>query len=199
MWLLYKKVLRIMSYRKGTVLISVVVALTVAIAGAYMYFSGKEYVIKITELQIQEKMREALPLSKTYLFVFQVSLDSPRIELTNGSDRIRAGLDITMNVKLGNEDLPLGGSVDASGGVKYVSNEGSFYLTDPEVENLSIQGVPQQYADRVTQVVELALAEYYSAHPVYRLKTDDIKQATAKLVLKDVTIQNQELVVTLGI
>jgi hypothetical protein len=181
------------------ILIAVIVALALSVAGVYTYFSGKEYVVKVTELQIQDKMQETLPLTKTYLFIFQITLDSPRVELVNGSDRIKAGLDLTLNIQLGNENKPLGGSVDASGGVRYVSSEGSFYLTDPVVEHLTIQGVPQEYTDRVTKVVESALAEYYSTHPAYQLKAGDLKQAAAKLVLRGVIIENQELVVTLGI
>lgn len=181
------------------ILISVAVFITLSLAGAYTYFSGKEYVVKITELQIQDTMQETLPLTKTYLFIFQITLDSPRVELINGSDRIKAGLDITLNIQLGNENKPLGGSADISGGVKYLSNEGSFYLTNPVIEQLSIQGVPQEYTDRVTNVVESALAEYYSTHPAYKLKAGDIKQAAAQLVLRDVIIENQELVITLGI
>ncbi len=181
------------------ILISVIVVLALSAVGAYTYFSGKEYVVKITELQIQDKMQETLPFTKTYLFIFQITLDSPRVELINGSDRIKAGLDITLNIQLGSESKPLGGSVDASAGVQYVSNEGNFYLTNPVVEKLSIQGVPQEYTDRVTNVVESALAEYYSTHPAYKLKAGDLKQTAAKLVLRGVIIENQELVVTLGI
>lgn len=154
--------------------------------------------IKITERQIQEKLQQTLPLKKSYLFIFGVTLDSPRIELINGSDRINAGLDIILNVQLGSENKPLCGSVDVSGGVRYVSNDGGFYLTDPVVEQLTIRGLPKEYTQRATKVIETVLTEYYSMHPVYKLKAGDIKQVATKLVLRKVIIENQELVVTLG-
>jgi len=179
-------------------LVAIVVVLTV-IAGAYFYFSGKEYILRIPENEIQQKMAEKLPLTKAYLFIFRVTLDHPRIELKNGSERINAGLDVILNLKLAEEAKPFGGSIDVSGGIKYAADEGEFYLTDPVIEDLSIQGVPEKYISKATKVLEKALADYYSTHPIYRLKTGDAKQAAAKLILKNVIIENEELVVTLGI
>jgi uncharacterized protein with GYD domain len=44
------------------------------------------------------------------------------------------------------------------------------------------------------------LAGYYFAdHPLYALKTSDVRQEAAKLALKNVAVENRELVVTLGI
>jgi hypothetical protein len=63
---------------------------------------------------------------------------------------------------------------------------------------LSIEGIPGNYISKATAVMEKALAEYYTTHPIYTLKVDNIKQATAKLVLKRVLIENKELVIVLG-
>lgn len=181
------------------ILIAAAIVLAVSITGAYFYFSGKEYVVRISESEIQEMMQEALPFTKTYLFIFKITLDNPRVELANGSDRIKAGLDIVLNIQLGKDGIPLSGSADLSGGVLYEPIDGSFYLTNIEVEQLSIQGVPEEYTDRVASVVGAALADYYSTRPAYQLESDDLKQAAALLVLRDVNIENNELIVTLGL
>jgi len=181
------------------VLIPLVITSLIVIAGTFFYFSGKEYVVRIPESQIQQKMADKLPLSKSYFFIFRVELSNPRVELTNGSERVHAGLDIVLNIKLGSEEKPLGGSLDVSGCIKYESKEGQFYLTDPRIEDLSIQGIPKKHISKATQVLEKALADYYSSHPIYKLKAGDVKQAAAKLVLKNVMVENQELLITLGI
>jgi len=182
-----------------SILVGAIVIILIAAAGAYFYFSGKEYVLKIPENEIQEKMAEKLPLTKSYLFIFQVTLDNPRVDLENGSERINAGLDVILNIKLSEEKLPLGGSIDVSGGIKYSPDEGAFYLANPIIEHFSIQGIPDKYIGKVTTVLGKALADYYVTHPVYKLKSGDAKQAAAKLVLKNVIVENEELVVTLGI
>ncbi len=59
--------------------------------------------------------------------------------------------------------------------------------------------MPEKYTDKVNKALTKALASYYATHPIYTLKTTDTKQAAVKLVLKDVYIENKELVIKLGI
>ena len=91
-----------------------------AIGGVFYYFSCKEYVFRISEAQLREKLNAKLPLTKTYLLIFQITLDNPRVSLANNSDRVDAGLDIILNITVGTEAKSLGGTIDASGGIKYV-------------------------------------------------------------------------------
>ena len=65
--------------RKCLVVLLAVVVL--ALGGLYYYFSGKEYVYRFSEQQLQERLSAKLPFSKRYLFIFEVTLDKPRITL----------------------------------------------------------------------------------------------------------------------
>ena len=180
-----------------TMTISIIVIIVLAVS-IYFYFSGREYTIKITEAQLQEKLGEKLPLTKKYFFIFEVTLESPRVSLKDGEDKIHVGLDIILNIKIGKEK-PLGGVIDVSGGVRYEAEKGQFFITDPVVENLKIQGIPEKYTDKVNKVLSKTLAGYCEAHPIYTLKTADMKQAAAKLILKNVYIHNNKLVIKLGV
>jgi hypothetical protein len=181
-----------------TIIALIIVAL-ISTVGVYVYLSGKDHVVRIPEKQLQEKLQENLPISKSYFFIFQVTLNNPRVTLKSGSSRVNAGLDATLNIKLANEEIPLSGSLDASGGIKYEPEKGQFYLTDPVVEKLSIQGIPEKYNSKATSVIENALTDYYATHPIYTLKEGDVKQVAAKLVLKSVLVEDKELMVVLGI
>jgi len=167
--------------------------------GVYFYFSDKEYVFSFSESQIREKLATKLPLNKKYLLFFEVRLDNPRVSLTNGSNRVAAGLDVILNIWIDKNPKPLGGSIDATGGIKYVKDSGEFFLTEPVIEHLSMQGIPDKYTKKVNLVLTKALSEYYDSHPIYVLKPIDVKKAAARLVLKNVIIKNQNLVVVLGI
>ena len=182
-----------MTLRRAIVLTVMVIA--AVIGAAYFYFSGKEYVFRFTETQLRQALSERLPLEKSYLLIFQVTLDNPRIALVQGSDRINAGLDVTLNIGLRDELLILAGSLDASGGIRYDSGDGQFFLTDPIIEDLEVRGIPEEYVSRVTGVLTEALDEYYADHPIYTLNSLN----AARLVLKSVVVDQQELVVTLGI
>lgn len=176
-----------------------VALVALAAIGTYVYFDGREYTFRFTEAQLHEKLAERLPLRKTYLFFFEVLLDEPRLALVEGSDRVNAGLDVTLNINIQDEPLPLGGKLDVSGGVRYDAAEGQFFLTDPVIENLQVQGIPTDYTDRVDSILTSALAEYYSSRPIYTLSATDVKMATARLLLKRVVVEERVLIVTLGI
>ena len=182
--------------KKAIVVLGVVLALA---AGAFVYFSGKEYSFRFTEQQLQEKLAAKLPFKKSYLLIFQVTLDNPRVMLRDGSDRVEAGFDVQLNIKVGEEPKPLGGSIDASGVPIYVPEEGAFYLSDPKIEALEVQGIPSEYASKAKDALTQALARYYAERPIYTLNTTSIKQSAARLVLKSVIVENGELVVTLGL
>lgn len=175
------------------------VVLLVSLLGAYLYFGGRDYEFRFSEDELRAKLSKRLPIERTYLFIFQVVLDRPRVTLVEGSDRVQAGLDVGLNIHINDEPLPLGGSVDASGGVRYDPAEGAFYLTDPVVESVAIQGVPGTYTGSVNSILTKAIAEYYKNRPIYTLKDTDVKQAAAKLVLKSVVVKDRQLVVTLGV
>lgn len=174
-------------------------AIALAIFGLYLYFNDREYVVTIPEQTIRAKLNEKLPLSKTYLFIFDVSLDNPRIDLDSENNRIAIGLDVLLNIRVNDNDEPLGGSVDVSGTIKYISEDGAFYLNEPIIENLSIEGLSEKYKSKASTVVEKALTSFYSTRPIYTLKSSDVKQATAKMILKKLVVKEKSIVVTLGI
>jgi len=172
---------------------------TALLGGAYYYFSGRGYTIKLSESDIKEKIEKKLPITKRFLLIFQVTLDNPRVQLKDGSDKINIGLDAVLNISLDNNTIPVGGTIDLSGGIRYLPELGQFFLTDPVIENLTIQGLPDKHTNRANKVLTAALSEHYRTHPIYTLKATDTKQAAAKMVLKNVTITNRELHITLGI
>ena len=165
---------------------------------AYYLLQDRQFEIRLSEDQLLEALEKKLPFQKTFLIVFDVDLDNPRIKLVEGSDRVQAGLDVTVNVRLGNK-RPINGSADVSGHVRYAPEQGEFYLVKPEIESLSIEGVPTDYAERIDETLTKALASFFKTRPIYRLKETDTKQATAKLVLKDVAVEKGDLVLTLGL
>jgi Protein of unknown function (DUF1439) len=174
------------------------VALAMALGGAYFYFSGREYVIKIPQQTLQDKLAAKLPLTKTYFLFFHLTFDHSRVSLTEGSNRIAVGMDVVLDITGGNGSRPIGGVVDLSGGVRYDSSSGELFLMEPVIENLALQGLPEKYKARATEIIGKALIEYCKTHPVYTLKKNDARQATARLVLKKVTVENRALIVTLG-
>jgi hypothetical protein len=183
--------------KKTAIVVGVLV--TVLLVGGYLYISGKEYVLRFSEAEIEETLANKLPMTKTYLFIIQVTLDNPRVLLENGSNRVNAGLDVKLNVTINDSTEPLGGSIDVSGGVRYLPEEGQFFLSEPIVEQIRVQGVSPVHTDKVNVALTKALAEFYAERPIYTLSDFDAKQVAVQMVLKNVIVENKELVITLGI
>jgi hypothetical protein len=170
-----------------------------AAAGGYYYIQSRTFVLTFSEAQIQSRLDTAPPFTQSYFGVVSVTLDNPRVSLAERSERVLAGSDVAVRLGLGSREIAIPGSVDVSGGIRFQPETGEFYLTDPVVEQLAIPGVPEQHTPRVADAIARALRVYYDRNPIYTLKATDIKQATARLLLKDVRVADQHLVVTLGV
>jgi hypothetical protein len=181
------------------ILLCIAAAIAVVLVGLYFFLNGRDFVVTIPEETIREKLNEKLPLSKRYLFIFDVSLDNPRVDLDSENNRIVVGLDVVLNIIVNDNEKPLGGSVDVSGTIEYISEDGAFYLSEPIIERLLIEGLPEKYASKASIVVEKALTRFYSNRPVYTLNSSDVKQVTAKMILKDLVVKENSIVLTLGI
>jgi len=173
--------------------------LIAAFAAAWFYFRGEDYVVRLREEDIRQQLDRQLPLKRTFLRIFEVELAHARVQLHDGSDRIDVGVDVQLSLHIGHETRPLGGSVDLETGIRYEPANGGFYLTDPLVKRLDLQGVPAEYEARAQRVVGEVLREFLRLRPVYTLRAVDAKRAAARLLLERVVVENRELVVTLGI
>ena len=153
----------------------------------------------ITNSQIQEKLDSKFPIAKTYLLFFEITYKNARIILENGSDKVRIGLDVTLNIPVNEDTELLGGSVEIISDIDFNSNTEQFFLINCQIDKLSVNGIPPTYTDKVNDIVNIAVKEYLNNFPIYTLSAKDIKTTTVKLLIKDVKIRDGVLVVTLGV
>jgi Protein of unknown function (DUF1439) len=169
------------------------------VAGAYFYFHGKTYEVRLTEAELRDKIESHFPITKSYLLLFEVTLQPPRIALHDGSERVALGIDAVLNVYVDKEKRPLGGGIDVESAIRYESGTGQFFLTDPEITHLDVQGIPEKYVTKVREFMRTELGKQFARYPVYTLHFDNAKTATARLILRRVQIDHGVLVLTLGI
>lgn len=93
--------------------------------------------------------------------LIELTLSNPRVELENGSNRLKAGLDASLNGRINNSQIPLSGTIDISGGLSYVAENGDFFLVNPTVHNLIIHGMPEKYQDKINELAAKAIAEHF--------------------------------------
>jgi hypothetical protein len=161
------------------------------------YFWDKEFVIEITEEQIQEKLDAQFPISEEYLLIFRLTLADPEVALEEGSDRIGLGVSAFTNVRVDDEELT--GQANIATKIRYNPQKGSLHLVDPQVENLTISLLPEKYEDAVMLAAGVSTNKFLDDYEIYRLDQSDFKQRMAKLVLKDVVVKDGVLRVTLSL
>ncbi len=180
------------------IFLAVLFAAILAGAGAFVMLRDSQVEIRLSEAQLLEAISKKLPFRKSYLVILDIVLDNPRITLPEDGDRVHAGVDIVVDIRLGN-GRRITGTADASAGVRYRPEDGQFFLVDPNIEKLSVGNVPLAYSEKVDTAIRKTLTAFFNERPVYTLKETDTRQKTAKLILKTVAVQEGVLVLTLGL
>ncbi len=168
-------------------------------AAAYWALSSRDYVFRFSESELRNHLDARLPYEGRHLYIFDVALDNPRIDLVDGADRVAGGVDVVVATSFAGRELSFSGAADMSGGVRYDPEQRAFFLKDPIVEKLRLGGVPDAYANKANEAISVALREFYRTRPLYVLEPDTAAKSAAHLFLKDVAVKDEQLVVTLGL
>ena len=175
------------------------VILIAAVAGLFFFLKGKHLTIAIPQSAIDSALAERFPDSKTYLLVFTITYSNPEVTLLEGENRVQVGLDATLKFKLNDDPLELTGGATVISGIRYEAENHAIYLDDAKFDRLEIEGIPEKYLDKVTEIATIAAREFIESRPIYRLEAKDAKTAAAKMLLKDFKVKDQAVHVSLGI
>ncbi|HPF38512.1 MAG TPA: DUF1439 domain-containing protein [Phycisphaerae bacterium] len=185
--------------RKTAVIASGLLAgLAITVTIAFFALKGDEFTVYVEPEKIQEAIDAKLPFSKRVALIFDLHIRDTKITLPEGTDRIQASTNIDLGGKLQGETKNVGGAVVSEAGIRYDQENFCFYILDPEVRSVTIQGVPEQYTQRVTDAAKPILQKYLSEVRVYRIRDDNVKMKLAKAVLKRVRVAHGKLELTLG-
>lgn len=176
-----------------------VLALAVVFGGAYSYFAGKRYAVTITQEQIDQALTTSFPVTKKYLLIFGITYANPQVTLLAAHDCVQVGMDATLNLRLADEPLELGGGATVTAGIRYDPDTQAFYLDDAVFQRFEVQGIPAEWQERIVAFASKMATAYVEANPIYRLDASDVRTAAAKLLLKGFEVRDQAVHVTLGI
>lgn len=151
--------------------------------------------LSLTADEIQQKLDSKLPLSKSKLHI-TATVEKVQVILKEGADRIGARTTMQLDLPLAGEVL---GSATVNGQLRYVPDEGAFYLDSSQLSDLEVARIPESLRGPVQDVMSAAMQAYFSAAPIYRLKQSDFKQSLARYVLREVTVRDGKLLVTVGL
>ena len=176
-----------------------VALLILAIACAVLYFRGRRYEVIITQSQIDEALRTRFPVTKKHLLIFQITYSNPKVRLLPAANRIEVGLDAELTITIRDTQKKLTGSAIMTTGLKFKDETDQFFLAEPELQKLTISGIPEEYLGKVLPFASVFGREQLEKYPVYTLKSKNLKTTTTRLLLRDLKVMDTELHATLGL
>ncbi len=159
--------------------------------------TSQEFIVSLTQSEIQEKLDEKFPIRKNYFAVLHLFFSKPQVVLREGSDRISFRLNALLDIVVTKQQWK--GTASITTGIRYDPESYSFYLDDPVLDSLEIQGVPIDYMDQVNKAAQSMTKERLRNCRVYTLKEDKLGQQAARWFLKDLVVRDGKLLITLGL
>jgi hypothetical protein len=180
----------------------------IAIAGiASVYFlilKDQPIKIALTQDELQKRLNEKIPYRKKKLLLIATILtriDKASVYLPEKANRIGVKLDVGITLE---GDKPsetamrwYKANLDIHSSVVYRGDQHTFYMKDPFIEQIHIEGIPALYSKKLKKTMNKAVKDYLTTVPVYKLKPEDFKKSLTRALLKDVEVKNNQLVLTL--
>ncbi|MGJ8691292.1 MAG: DUF1439 domain-containing protein [Thalassotalea sp.] len=158
------------------------------------FSSALSYTLEFSEAELQSKLDAMMPLVKKKLFM-KITISAPKLDLIDNANELALFANINVSAPGG---LNGSGKTKIKGSIDYRPEQGAFYLKNPEVIELHINGVLPQYQMKIKELAQASIAKALLKQPIYKFKDDDMKQKMAKSTLTSVVVKNGKLLVNLS-
>jgi Protein of unknown function (DUF1439) len=156
--------------------------------------SGDGITYNITASQFQEKIAPRFPVEDCRLLLACVNLNSPKVILNEGSDRI--AFQVQLAFKAGNKITP--GVVTASSKLRYDKESISLFLEDVQIDQLQIDGLSNRSADLVRTLTPALVGNSLTNKPIYTFKSDSGSNQWLNARIQNVKVVDGKLQVLVG-
>jgi hypothetical protein len=170
----------------------------VVVACGYFIFKGRIYTIYFEREQIQRAIDSRLPYTKKFAPGLEVTFRDSKIHLMEGSDRFGASTALTLNYSNPDPMTPPLASISSEGGLRYDPDSATFYLVEPRIIQVRMQGLSRAQAGFVSTGATTLLQKFYAEIPVYTIQDRTLKATLLTATLRRVEVINGRVVISLG-
>jgi len=187
-------------------LIPIILLLALCIGAWFAYTKLKEgSTFRISAGQINSALEKKFPVEKTHLKIIHTVLDQPRVILKEGEDKVQIEATAHVSAKpieVGSfqfgTNKTYSATVRIQGAISLEAAEGKFFFTEAELVSVdSEKKVPEKLREPLRKAVSLIAKETFKRVPVYTLKEGERSQNLAKMMLKDVRVENGQVALTI--
>lgn len=177
------------SKRSRRIVLSFGAVLLALVTGAWLVLKNPtDITLSFTQAQLQEQLEPRFPAKKCVLAAC-VELMSPRVLITDGSDRI--GIETSFVATLGTRTMP--GTAKFSGRPTYEQGSGNIYFQDVQVTEFQMSGNASDFNEVMKVRGSGVVATIMNRLPLYSVQSHPKYGAIAKLALKRVGVVNGQL------
>lgn len=151
--------------------------------------------IEFSRAELQQTLESYMPHTQQQSIV-QLTLDKPRLQLLADEQRVQIKCLVQVTSIIGGQGQ---GWVTFNGKLRYQNTDHSFYIDDLRIIDLEIEGMPQEFKGQVIRLTQDIAAPLLAEQPVYTLKSDNIQESLAKMMLRSITIKENAVVASLSL
>ncbi len=148
--------------------------------------------IVIPKSEIQKELDKIFPVKNNNLII-GITIDSAIVYFKDKN----IGLKTCYGGFFLNKELK--GIADFNGQLIYHNDDGSFYLSNIRLVNVSVNNEKLLSQEQLRSLISILINKSLEKTPLYRLDQNEYKQVIAKLLLKDVKTEDEKLILTFGI
>jgi len=139
---------------------------------------------------IQNALDKQFPYDKSFV-IARLTLSEPEVYFKNTN--------VGINLRYAGNFLEksVNGKIDLNEHIRY--EKGKFYFDSLEIMELTMEEKEFSSEGKLKKSLLSLIRNYLECFPVYSLKQTNFKQSLAKLLLKDITIDGDNLMILIGL
>lgn len=150
--------------------------------------------IRFTRQELQQQLDARMPITQQQQ-LFAITLSDPLLALLQPEQRLSIRTRIQVGTAFGYQG---NGIVTLDGKLRYQRQDFSFYIDEPRITELQIDGLAPALQPQLQNLAQNLLAPALTGQPVYTLKDTDMQEALARMMLKSLRIEADAIVARLG-
>lgn len=174
--------------------------LVVAIAAGiflYRYFTQNEITVRISQKEIDAILAKEFPRDKTHWKVVHITYTNPRATFVPATHQVRIGIDAKIVAGIKPFEQEYHASTTLLTSLKYDADQKKVLLHNAQCEQLDLPVISEKYRELTKQALNITATACFEKIPIYELKPRNHTQRIARMVLRDIHIENDKLVFTL--
>lgn len=146
--------------------------------------------------KLQAGVDKRFPLNRRMLELLDVQLSHPQVSLYPGEERI--GISIDAAIVPAFRRTPWRGNLSLSGRLVVDANRNAILISDPRIENFTMDGVDESRQRQLARVAGLLVDEMVRDHPLYTFRPEDLRYAGVQFAPTHIRTSERGLSVTIA-